>query len=280
MHLRAQRAYQSLIASQSQKEAYIVGLAPLHDGLAAKPRITPDVDSCPGPVTANLRDDALKLFRAARRGVLIRCPQPCAQQMLATEDVQRQIAVVTVVAMEEPPFLVPVQPVVGCIQVQPYLARRPTIRFHKELDQQLIEGPRTRGDTLVAIVGRCLRVAEFHAVQGTRTRQGIAAVTLTEALVTRHIPLADQQRQDCITPQVAVVTQVFVAQGDGIEALRHQIPDAVFDARRVAMIEPTPCHPAPSGRYACRPPAKRTPPASELIRPPSNRPLTKRRPKV
>ena len=54
----------------------------------------------------------------------IRRPQLGAQQMLAAEDVQRQIAVIIVVAVEEPPFLVAVQRIVRGIQVQDDLARR------------------------------------------------------------------------------------------------------------------------------------------------------------
>jgi hypothetical protein len=38
--------------------------------------------------------------------------------MLATEDVQRQVAVATVVAVEEPPLLLAVQRVVRRIQIQ------------------------------------------------------------------------------------------------------------------------------------------------------------------
>ena len=68
-------------------------------------------------------DDPLKLLDAARRRILVRRTQPCTQQMLAAEDVQRQIAVAAVVAVKEATFLMTVQWIIGGIQVQPDLAR-------------------------------------------------------------------------------------------------------------------------------------------------------------
>jgi len=41
-----------------------------------------------------------------------------AQQTLATEDVQRQVAVAVVVAVKEPPFLMAVQQITSGIEVQ------------------------------------------------------------------------------------------------------------------------------------------------------------------
>ena len=54
-------------------------------------------------------DDAADLLRASRRGVNVGRAQARAQQMLAGEDVQRQIDVLVVVAVKEAPFLVAMQ---------------------------------------------------------------------------------------------------------------------------------------------------------------------------
>ena len=86
-------------------------------------------------MAANLPDDAFELLDAAGRGILIRLAQPRTQQMLAAEDVQRQVTVATVVAVTESPFLMTVQRVVGRIEVEPELARRPGMRFDKQLNQ-------------------------------------------------------------------------------------------------------------------------------------------------
>ena len=56
--------------------------------------------------------------------------------------------------MNESPFLVTMQRVVGRIEVQPDLARRLALRFNKQLHQQLIERLPARHDMLVATVRR------------------------------------------------------------------------------------------------------------------------------
>src|SRR5712671_2889858 len=70
------------------------------------------------PYATNLCHDALQLFYTSRRGIDVRRSQPRTQQKLSAEDVQREIAIVSVIAMEESPFLLPVQRIVGSIQVQ------------------------------------------------------------------------------------------------------------------------------------------------------------------
>jgi hypothetical protein len=61
------------------------------------------------PGVSNVRDDALDLLKASSTGVDIRGPQSCTQQLVSTKNVQRQIAVVVVVAMEEARFLLPMK---------------------------------------------------------------------------------------------------------------------------------------------------------------------------
>ena len=56
--------------------------------------------------------------------------------MPAAEDIKWQVAVAVVVAVEEATFLVPVQRIVGGIQVQPDLTRWLPLRFEKDIDQQ------------------------------------------------------------------------------------------------------------------------------------------------
>src|SRR5947209_12375485 len=54
----------------------------------------------------------------------MRWPQPCAQQMIAREDVQRQIAVMAIVAVKEASFLFAVEWIVAGIQIEHHLRRR------------------------------------------------------------------------------------------------------------------------------------------------------------
>ena len=57
-----------------------------------------------------------------------------SQQMPAREDIERQIAVV-VIAEEEAPLLMPVQRVVGGVQVENNLPRRAPVRLQKQIDK-------------------------------------------------------------------------------------------------------------------------------------------------
>ena len=64
------------------------------------------------------RDDPLELLQRPGRGVDVRGPQPGAEQVIAAEDVQRKIAVVLVVAVEEAAELMAVDRVVGGVEVE------------------------------------------------------------------------------------------------------------------------------------------------------------------
>jgi len=84
-----------------------------------------------GHTGANLFHDPFQFFYASRRGIDIRRPQARTQQELSTENVQRQITIVTVVAVEEAPFLVPMQRIIGGIEIQNDLLGRLRMRCKK-----------------------------------------------------------------------------------------------------------------------------------------------------
>src|SRR5690606_3994014 len=133
------RSMQPLVPRQPQHIADAIVLAPAHDGVPAEAGVAADHDPRLRPPRPDLRDDPLELLDAAGRTILVRWPQPGAQQMLAAEDVQRQIAVTPVVAMEEPPFLVTMQWIIGRIQIQPDLPRWLLVGLEEHVYQQPIE---------------------------------------------------------------------------------------------------------------------------------------------
>ena len=71
--------------------------------------------------------------------------------MSTAKDVQRQIAVATVIAVEEAPFLLAVQGVVGSVQIQDDLVRRLVVTIQEDLDKEAIDRLRIDGDSSVAI---------------------------------------------------------------------------------------------------------------------------------
>jgi len=59
--------------------------------------------------------------------------------MPPAEDVERQIAVAIVIAVEEAPLLVPVQRVIGRVEVENDLLRRRGVRLEEEIDKQAFD---------------------------------------------------------------------------------------------------------------------------------------------
>ena len=66
--------------------------------------------------------------------------------MPAAEHVERQVAVAIVVAVEEPPFLMAVQRVVGGVEVDDDLFGRLRVRLEEEVDEQRLDRRRLVAD--------------------------------------------------------------------------------------------------------------------------------------
>ena len=234
--LRLQRRGQPPVARQTQHVVDVVVLAPAHDRLAAEPRVAAHQDPRLRPARPDVRHDPIQLFHAARRAVHVRRPQPRAQQVPAREDVRRQVAVVPVVAVEEPPLLTTVQSVVRRVQVQPDLGRRLRLGLQEQVHQQPVHRRRIGGDALVAVRGRTVRRAQLQPVQRARTGQRTPPVPRTRPVAARGITPAHQHRQQPVPTQLVVVVQVLVAQRQTVHPLRDQRSNVVLHAVRVAVV--------------------------------------------
>jgi len=82
-----------------------------------------------------LGDDTRHLLHRPGAGIDIRPAQFGDQQMTATEDIERQIAVAVVIAVKKAPLLMPVQRVVGGVQIKDDLPRRALVRLEKQIDK-------------------------------------------------------------------------------------------------------------------------------------------------
>ena len=173
---------------------------------------------------------------APGRPVDVRGPQPRAEHMRSTEDIQRQIAVVPVVPVEEPPFLLTVQRVVRRIDIQHDARRRRRVRLDEHVHQQGVEGRFVIGHFLVTVSLGLLRPDQFQPVQRALSRQRGPAVCLPHPVLARRVRLAHGRRHQRVAPQGVMVVQIFVAQRDGHHTLCHQILDRVFDQTRVPVV--------------------------------------------
>src|SRR3989442_8517780 len=123
------------------------------------------------PPLANLRDDPCDFLGAARAGVLVGRPQPRAQEVVAAEDVQRQGAIVVVVAVEEAPLLPPMQRRVSGVQIQHDLRGAFPLRLPADLDQQRVDSLGPVSDLLIALREGTNSQRELHPVQRALPRQ-------------------------------------------------------------------------------------------------------------
>ena len=126
VHLGADDLPQPLVARQAEEviDLVLVGFAPGHQFLAAEAGVGAQHDLHLRPALAQLGHDAARLPRPRRRRILVGRPEPRAQQLIAGEDVQRQIAVAVVVAVEEALRLMAVERDVGRVQIEHDLLRR------------------------------------------------------------------------------------------------------------------------------------------------------------
>ena len=81
-------------------------------------------------------DDALDFLQRSFRRVDIGGAQFGGQQMTPAEYVERQVTVAIVIAVEEASFLVPVQGVIGRVEVKDDFVRSPRVRLHKQVNQK------------------------------------------------------------------------------------------------------------------------------------------------
>src|ERR1035438_7106049 len=122
MHLVADDLAQPLVPRQSEQIIDMVGLAPAHQFFAAEAAGGPTPAAHIGTALTQLRYDTAARFDRTGSRVLVGRPEPRTQQLVTREDIQRQIAVAVVVAMEETLRLMAVDRDVG----------RPELRSHMD----------------------------------------------------------------------------------------------------------------------------------------------------
>ena len=132
--------------------------------------------------------------------------------MATAEDVERQIAVAVVVAVEEPTFLVPVQRIVGRIEVEHDLLRRLGVGVEKQVDEAAARSTAARA-----------RSADSGRSPPCRAPAG-SACSCRRAARNAHVGLEppEHHAHDRIVPQLVVIDQVLVAESDAEHPLAQQ----------------------------------------------------------
>jgi hypothetical protein len=151
--------------------------------------------------------------------------------MPAAKHVQRQIAVAIVVAVKEAALLMPVQRVVGGIEIEDDLFGRRRVSLHEQRDEQLLDRRAVVANLMVA-ARRQRRVLEpvERALSGER-----------RAVLAPRLELASERRQYRIVAQLVMVDEILVPERDPADALHEHGPDGVLDQIRRAAVGEAPC---------------------------------------
>ena len=138
--------------------------------------------------------------------------------MPAAEHIERQIAVIVVIAVEKTLLLMPVQRIVGGVEVEGDLRWRRRVGVEKQINKQPLDRRRVIADLVVA--GR-FRPAQFQSIEGRFAGQW-------RAIRAPGFKLAAQHRQDRVVAQLVVVDQVLIAQRNPEHPLTHQAWHLVY----------------------------------------------------
>jgi len=181
-------------------------------------------------------NDAVERFDRAGGGIGVAGPEQGEERAAPAGDVQRQEAVVAVVAVKAPALLAAVHLVVGRVDVQDQPRRRLAFpQVDEQLHEQRLQRIRIVVDPVIAArLAADRRV--FETVQRALARQRRTALPAS-------LERVGQQGQQRIVPQIVMVVEVLVAQGNAGDALRQQGPQGVYPEPGVAVILEARSHP-------------------------------------
>ncbi len=154
--------------------------------------------------------------------------------MPAAEDVERQIAVAAVIAVEEPALLLAVQRIVGGVEIEDDLLRRCLVRLEEQRHEQPLNGGRVVADLVIA--GR-QRPAQLQPVQRALAGNRTTVPALRRKLARKH-------RHHRIVTQRVVVVQILVTQRQTEYPLADQRRNLMLDQRLEPRIAKAPGEPA------------------------------------
>lgn len=216
----------TLVAGRPADIVDMICLAPGHQLLAREAGIGAQQDAHMRPVGTDCGDDVRHLLDGAGAGVDVRAAQLGGEQMAAAEDVERQVAIAAVVGVEEAALLAAVHGIVGGVEIEDDLLRRPAMRLEEEVDEERLDRRRIVGDLVVA---RRRGARALEPVQGRLAGYRRAAETTARELAGEH-------RHDRIVAQRIVIVQVLVAERQPEDPLHDQRLDLVLDRRAQAPI--------------------------------------------
>src|SRR4030095_3327570 len=153
---------QSRILGQSEEKVDAVRFAPGHHCLPRKAAVGPQQNANFRPALPDGGDNARHLLSGTARRVDARHAQLGGQQVPSAEYVQRQVAITVVIAVEEPPLLLPMDRIIGGIKIEDNLTRWAFVSFQKKIDEKT---PNRHGIVTDLVVARRLQLAQLQPIE-------------------------------------------------------------------------------------------------------------------
>ena len=181
LQLPANLAQQTTVPRQAQHIVHSPLLAPGHERVPAKTGVPAHHDRCLRPALPDAPHDPLQFRDRPLRCLRLRRPQARTQHMLSARDVQRQVAIVAVIAVIEATLLLAVQLIVGGIHVQHDPLRERLVHVQEQIHQQVVDLFRARHDLLVAVLVCLQQRTQLQPVERARASQRMAPIALPPA---------------------------------------------------------------------------------------------------
>ena len=121
-------------------------------------------------------------------------PQQRQQRMVAAENVQRQIAILVIVAVEEAAELMAVQREIRAVQVEDDALGRDELLLHEGVHEEALHGVEVGDGLLVAAGGVGADGGEFETIESAFAGQGLAFVSGPDALLAEGIDPIEARR--------------------------------------------------------------------------------------
>ena len=174
-----------------------------------------------------MRDDARNLLLGAVGRILVGGPELGGQQMSTGEDVKRQIAIAVIVAVEVPALLLAVDRIVRGVQIDDHARGALEIGLHTQRHEQRRNRSLVVADLVIGIaadLGGVLQPVERRLAGERRAVRPLGR------------ELSRQRLQHRIVPQMIVIVDVLVAQGNAEDALADERRHRVQQSVRIAAV--------------------------------------------
>jgi hypothetical protein len=226
------RGQEAAIFGEATDIVNLVGFALRHERRTAEAGSGAQGDPHSGPPCADSVHNALDLLERPGTGITVRRASPGTQQEFTGKNIERQGAIVAIVAMEDARLLVPMDGIIGRISVEDNRRGWRGMGLQQQRNQYPIPSRRIAADLFVSgLFGGDLRRAQCQPVQRAFACQGLAAVAGSPSSLPGWVWRADEHRQERIMPQAVVIVEVFIAQSNGVDPLFHEIVHRVLDMR-------------------------------------------------